>query len=782
MAPMLEKDKELITKACRGSSKELMHLGVCAYWGYDTITGAATTEDALLAIDAAGVCDKGACAEEAGDFYRFELQGEKSDAFYAYSALHDLDKAIDGDGKAQMKLAQKYAYGRGVAQSDENACFWTLAASANGDTEAVTMEQNFWQTPGILPVNEEMARRERKPGRKTSAEADAIRKALIAKEAANAYKEASAGSKKLTKQYAFSDLSKTAKARMVNPVLNLLIKLFSTATLLYVIVSALVFLVNFFVGYRDTGILRYVTDAYGALLGIPIKTLLVIMTDYKYAEITTQIMCEWFCFNGKLIVGAFAFVFSGVAAAIWFAICGGVYFIVWTIFAALYRQGIKIKPVTNGAGPKWAAGGCSDDAYNKVIMSSPELRKYEAYELMAICAIADAFQVGIADACVRFDAMRVANETPTVLIQPTYQYTSKYDKHVFTVNSDMGLFFVLHRALKIRYLSCPLPNLDAKSDLMAAYRTYRKGKNYKEAESQFQRVLDSQSASKEEKAWAKYFLSQLCFNEFLYDYDVVSDYKKSDEKTIARGKQLREEAAAECIFANDSVAAVLARAWAFEADAIYMVAHLLDIPELSKYLNVIAEEKSRRHACGAPVDREKWKDHETKTLCVELNALTKKLDEAIEKFNKSSQGKSASEEFEKELKKYRSQLEGMMKKGYMKAGRIHKLLSEIYDQVSARILEFIKEQQYEDRLREAREAEISRRMAQFEDGADARERRINAFAYGDANTDFDRHLLGQMSDKNFYASDYNRHLAREKYRAEVEEEYDRQHTYDDDDD
>lgn len=780
MASMLEKDKELITKACRGSSKELMHLGVRAYWGYDTITGAATTEDALLAIDAAGVCDKGACAEETGDFYRFELQEEKSEAFYAYSVLHDLDKAVEGDGSAQMNLAKKYAYGRGVDQSDENACFWTLAAAANAEEEAVVMEQNFWQTPGILPVSEEMARRERKPGRKTGAEVDAIRKALIEKEAANAYKEASAQSKNLTKQYAFSDLSKTAKARMINPVLDLIIKILASGTILYVIVSALVFLVNFFAGYHETGILRYVTDAYGALLGIPIKTLLVIMTDYKYAEITTQIMCEWFCFNGKLIVGAFAFVFSGVAAAAWFAICGGIYFIVWTIFATLYRQGIKITPMDNGEEPQWAAKSCDDAAYNQWMAQTPELKKYEAFELMAICAIADAFEIGIADACARFDAMGIANETPTMLIQPTYQHISKYDKYVFTVNSDMGLYFVMRRGLQIRYLACPLPNLDAKSDLMAAYRTYRKGKNYKEAESQFQRVIDSQSASKEERAWAKYFLSQLCFNEFLYDYDVVSDYKKSDEATIARGKQLREEAAAECIFANDSVEAVLARAWAFEADAIYMVAHLLDVPELSKYLNVIAEEKSRRHVCGAPVDREKWEDHETKTLCVELNTLTKNLDEAIEKFNKSRQGKSTCEEFEKELKKYRSQLESMMKKGYMKAGRVHKLLSEIYDQVSARILEFIQEQQYEDRLREAREAEISRRMAQFEDDADARERSINAFAFGDAYTDFDRHLLGQMSDKNYYASDYSRHLAREKYRAEVEAEYDRQHTYDDD--
>ena len=779
---MLAKDEELIKKACRGSCEDLLHLGIRAYWNYDTITGAATTEEALLAIDAAGVCDEGKCASTVGDFYRFELQGEKADAFYGNSVLYNLDKALNADADAQMNLAEKYAYGRGVEQSDEAACFWTLAASANNNAGAAAAEKNFWQTPGILPVSEEMAGIAEKTNKGFTQEVAAVRKALIEKEAVSTYAEASGRAQKLTKQYKIKDLSKRPGARMLNPVLNLFMGVFTTASIAYLIACILVFVINFFAGYRETGVLRYVTDAFGFLLGVPMKTLLVIMTDYKFAEITTQTICDWFCFNGRLIVGAFGLVFSGVATVIWLGLCFGVYFIVYTIMETLYRQGIKIIPVNNASGPKRRAENCSDKAYNQILLRYPDLAQYAAFEQMAICSIADGKRMGITEACKYFEKLRAAKEDPVMGIQFTYTYKGEYSGDAYTIRSRMGLYFILRRALRVPYMPCPLPNFDAKSDLMDAYRSYRRGKDYKKAESKLQNVIDAKEASTTEKAWAKYFLSELCFNEFLYNYDTISDYKKSDEKNIERGKKLREEAAAECIFANDSLEAVLTRAWAFDGDANAILANLLQDQEVSEYIQKLDGERGGRHACGEPTDREKWEDYKTGTLCSELKALVENVDKEIEAFNKTGQHKSTCQEFEKKLRKFRSELEAMMNKGYMKAGIVHKKLNDIRDSVSAKITEYIQEEHYQELLREHREAQINRMMSEYDDRMDSRERTVNAMVYDDYSTDFERHITGQMSDKHFYNTDYARHLAREKYRAEVEAEYDRQHSYDDDDD
>ncbi len=755
MATLVE-DKELIAKASQGDSESLSHLAIRAYWDYKTAAGASLNSDVELLMDAAGVCENGKNADKTADFYKYELNPEKAEKFYAYGAINSLDGAAKGDANACMELAKKYAYGKGLEQSDEKACFWTQAAADAGSADGLAMMKNFWQSDTALPVSSEMASKQDKVYPAASDEVKALKKALVENEAAKTHKEAAEKSKSLIKQYHFTDLRKTAIAHLINPITTLLFNLVLIAAFVYIGGSILVFIVNFFAGYHESGFIHYVNEAFNHLLGIPLKFFLTIITDLKFGEITTEVLCENYSMN-SLLVAPFKFIISGAIAAVWLALSAGVFCLLGGILGEIYRQGIKIEPDSTSA--KSPECPYSDTAYNNTVASNPELAKYSTYDLMAISSIAQCNGISINEACRRFEAMRNAKEEITEM--PVLKVSDRY--------SGLSMYFVLNSVLHIPYAKMPNYYFPLDSDLMRGYVKYRAGKNYTDAERKLQYIIDSEKNTAEEKAWAKYFISLMCNDVFLC---YTEKNKADDEKVFERGIKLREEAAKDCVFANSAdMEAVGARLWYFDHEILTVMSTLASSPELSDFFTTMASmEMHRRYTLGEPMGHEKWEDYETDCLAAKLNNLTKEYNKLVDRFYNPSLSYNSCRDIEKELKALKGKIKDITDKKYMRATVLLNTTKDMIKEVSEQVGVLAGAELAKDRQRQLREEAINRKLSEFDARADSVERDINMFISGNYSTNSDMFVMGKISNYDMYLADDIRRSQREKLRKELEQE------------
>jgi len=124
-----------VEESVQGNAVSARRLAQVHHWGYEKV-GGMKEGDVDRLMEHAGAIGNGQENRQIGDFYHYEMQDDRAQLFYENAAAKALELALQDDADAQYELSYLYAFGKGVDQSDEKACFWCQAAAANGHAEA----------------------------------------------------------------------------------------------------------------------------------------------------------------------------------------------------------------------------------------------------------------------------------------------------------------------------------------------------------------------------------------------------------------------------------------------------------------------------------------------------------------------------------------------------------------------------------------------------------------------------------------------------------------------
>ncbi len=784
-----------IEQSAAGDAESMVLLAQAVYWKYDSIGGVKGTKGAFKLLEAAGSMGDGKVNSKIGDFFRYEFQDNKADEFYNQALIKNLQKARENDAEAQFALSRQYAFGRGVEQNDEKACFWCMMAARNGCEEAQRMMVNFWQDGGTLPMNEEMARaylaQAGKPMQhRENAEAQELEKALLERECAAVLVEAEAVRDRVKKprKYRVIDRSKTPFGQVLNFLLSTIASVALAGFVLYCVAAVIVYILNFFVGFHESGFWNFINRSLWTLLGMPLRFVLHRLLGMQ--DITIQQLCSLYSLKQGLISGVVGFALGAVGSLVWLGIVAAAGSVVALVFSALMRTGLNVKPLRDGSRKKnrKAAGDLEAAQSNlkKLLASSTELQGYGSAALLAICDLMSRRGLSLSSASRSYRSMKGA-----------WQYTRlpielKKDAEAY---SSMAAYFLLRRELKINYAKMPRLNFAPDSNFMKGYRLYRRGKNYLSAEKKLEAARDSHDAS--ERAWANWILASMCRNEFQLPEDRVYSHerKKQNERNINRAEWMQKAAQKNCIKAAPAEESTAALLWNFDADVLEAFAVRLakSKSEIGKYFAAMAErERENMYACGNPMNHEKWQDFDTECIWAVYLSGRRKMKEISVQHSEifHSRGEKAAYQYElSALTSLESRLDKVKGKGHVAADDLYESVRSMKGTADFVVHqeEIEREQERKQRemvrqwQREQREEAVNQQLQAFDEKWENMERRRNDWLTGHYETDWDAQTSGRMSQKEYYRRDYAHHEAREKLRKEAESEYDRRKSVEDDD-
>ncbi len=775
--------RSLLKKTIKGDAESMCTLAAIAYWEYQMEDGSVDRADVSSLLEAAGAAGDGSINERIGDFFRYEFQDDKAESFYTDALVKNLEAAYGGSAQAQFALCKQYAFGLGVEQNDEKACFWCQAAARSGHQEAQRMMVNFWQDGGTLPISGEMAQRWIDQPRASSAAGDVeeIRQALLEKEsvsAENAVKESRKEGDR-PKKYRVTDLQYTLRARIINPLLKIIQWVAIGSAIAYVLVTAGVFLINFFTGYEKAGFANQVNHVFEMLLGIPARTFLSWFTDVPAEEMTLQMICNGFQMENPLLAPV-TFVIYGAVFLVWDCIAVIPAIIVYIITFALTIEGLKVIPIKDVGKDKKDAEfvkrlNRTEIVWNSLMMRHKELRQYSAAEIMAVCDIACRMKKDIPEAVRIYKMIRDRKE------KVSHPIELKKDKEAY---SRMAAYFVLRNMLSEGFCRMPRMNFPQDGNFMKGYLCYRQGRDYKKAEKLLQSAIEDDASSKEEKAWAAWVLALIYSNE----YQVPGGDQSRNETYIARAAQMKKGASADCIKAADTPQALAALLWSFDADTLQAVSEQFDRKsgELKRYFEAMAENELRkRHAWGDPLDKDKWQNFDTGNVWAIYKPASGAYAMIGYRFAHMEEKRGEMGAYFDErlhLTQIKAKLSGICGKGLYRA-------DDLLEKVSAGILTASAALEQDKResdavrraLNAARDAAVNQQLQAFDEKWENMERRRNDWLTGHYETDWDAQNAGHMSQKEYYWWDYAHHEARERVRKEAESEYDRRRAERDDD-
>ncbi|MBP3372096.1 MAG: hypothetical protein J6L88_06155, partial [Clostridia bacterium] len=353
-------------------------------------------------------------------------------------------------------------------------------------------------------------------------------------------------------------------------------------------------------------------------------------------------------------------------------------------------------------------------------------------------------------------------------------------------NRQMMLYYVLRYVLDIPYHAMPKVNFASGSDFAKAHLMYRRGQNYKKAEDELKRILDSQSASKEEKAWAAWVISCICRREHQVpqpmstDPKIIKAYETKSKTERRRADEMEKRAmAGGCPMVLHDEASLGMLLWSENINALGMMAALFEQknPQLSAFFADYAKrEESLQSDLGNPMNKEKWGRYETGCIVPAYLQLCKEelriRREGINQRKKAVSDRYWHRTMADERQKVVKDVKKFKGKGFYP-------FDELMEHMETEIADDISWVDYYDKVeeeqRQARQRAIEREMEAFEEERDDRERMINAVFGQGYFTEQENYLLGRISGSEMIGSALSRDEARDRHRQMVEAAYDESH-------
>lgn len=777
---------ELCVLIASGDAEAMFQTAVCVYSGYATFSENILKNDndeIFRMMDMAAFYGDGSMNRKVGDFFRFEYQERRAKIYYQQAFLKDIEKAINGDAEAQFALCEHYVTGYGVPNDMESAGFWCMMAAKNGYEEAIKMMPNFWRLGIGLPACEEIAKAWESSGEHTAnrntarPEIKELRESVLIQKSINDYEKIG---KELGKrpQYSIKSLVKGSVANTKSALSRFIEKLSHFLYILYIISSAIGYTITSFCGYHESGIVNLANRIFYRFLVFPTSVAKIFSADISMID-----FCNGFgrytlsgAGIGKSIKLILSFIWNTIPCilvwGIWFLLVGlAMVFIVAIIKGMLFGSNKKSalsisadKSLDFGTLPPWLETQRSKARIACAYMNEcdiPAEYNSELY-LLALCELADFYKTDLTGAQQKFRMLAEASPAGIRKFTPRLG------------NSTVALRFLLLRLLPQKLLAAEGSNgdpvfftdicyssthgIENNSTLIQAYREYRCGRNYKQAEDLFRSVM-THSPGSIDAGWAAWFLSKIYRSERLCGTKDRYQDTMHDEKCLKEASEFEKIAERNgCPPALMTETALAEGMFRLDVDIKYFPRDMIDsdFEDTQYYFYYIEEyfqdlaraEKQRKHECGYHFNEETWNGYETKCLWAKLN----KLEE---------------EGLEHTVKKYLT-MSGIGDAGLYRAEYLAQYMQERLDAS-------IYHSEAMMRQNQAVELEISRELHKYEDALDDRERTINLLLSDSFLTHEERYLRNEISASEYIHHDYFRRNRVDKYHDELVREYEQKH-------
>lgn len=795
MSEKTRSESDLFRSAASGDAGALWELALLGYWEYVDVTGNPSRSEAMRYADAAGANGDAYLEKKVGDFFRFEFQDDRAETHYSSAHEKMLRLAMSGDVNAQFECAMQFAYGQGCEQDDRNACFWCLMAAQNGHKEAQFMMGNFWKNATALPVCAEMAdfwtrvAENSKPMPQMTKELSDIREAVCQAQYTN--DEIAAVGKQLKAKkpirYKVWNSSRNPILAVTNRLSDALGGYMFMGFCLYAIVSILVYIITFFMGYKEAGFGHFLNQVFAFCLRIPFEIL-------GHGSMTLEELCNWVGHSeGSIILDLIVLCIEALVPLIWLAVVAVCAFIVFRILdKLLVRKGLFVKEVPySGADEATAKKQLSRLEESRAAQTRVLENIYRQHrvpeklqntsDMMGICNIAASVSCDFDTAMAKYIKLVEAD-------QPDMQCTdlrASEDSY-----SRMALYFILPRIgmtddngnrVTLKYRKAPVQNFDIKGQFMRGYVAYRRGYDFTVAGKAFEKaVKPAHPNTKAEKGYAAWYLTALNRSEF-----VPENYNPEKKSECYKNAKLYEKLAVEnyrCPLAATTPEAIGSGAWRLDAHVLDQISKLYEKADktLSAYLHDMAlKSLSLQYECGNPFNMAEWNGRETNCIWAKYEKMRAKEEEARESLRDIPLVENNEATYYAREKKVYAPLNkecnslNLRYRGLTRADELCDGIKSVVDTADYVVNRDVNEAR-EQRRRElaAREREIKRKMDEWNEKADAFERNLNSNIYGSYATDFERSLAGKMSQQDYLTSDSLRYEAEKSYRKKLEKEYD----------
>lgn len=778
---------ELFDLAAKGDPQALWELAVLGYWEYAEVPSKPSKQELMQYAEAAGTNGDGYLEKKVGDFFHFEFQDDCAKLHYAAAHRKILALAMEGDGQAQFELAMQFAYGQGCEQDDRNACFWCLMAAQNGHKEAQYMMSNFWTNRTVFPVCAEMAEHWEKTAKASAAlpqETEEV--ATVRKTAAQAQcteNEIAAVryqmKRKAPARYRVEDLGKRPGQRVVNFIGNRLSLLVGGGFILYAVTTILAFLINFFIGFQETGFGNVISNIFAFCLRVPLQI-------YDENLATVKQMCNYMAMDPDgWLLSPIILCANAIIPAIWLAVLAIGSGIIVFVLQAFVREKLSIQPIPYAGEAEASARRQLAKAEEKHAAQTRELediyRQYQVPEvlqspmdMMGICNLAAFMQWDFSRALEKY-AELIRADLPDM--EQTILHASENSF------SAMGLYFLLPRIgmtdeegnrVTLKYRKAPARNFDVSKPFVRGYLAYRCGSDFAEARKAFEEAFQSEQSSNAEKTYAAWYLAAMNRSELVPLYD--REQKNVCDKQAERYEKYAQKN--QCPYAVMTAESIGNLAWQRDGHMLDVLSKLYKQSDetLSDYLHDMALRTLQlQYDCGNPFNMEEWNGWKTECIWPRYYSLKAKVDKA--------EAACGTVDENDETPFYRRQLEQyspLVKQGKRLAGRglacgddLNKLINDVVnlaEYVVGREAEQRREQYRQEEA--AREREINRQMDEWNKKADAFERTLNAYGFSSYKTDMERALTGEMSREDYDRSASLRYDMEKSHREKLESEYD----------
>lgn len=787
-----DKMQKLLKDSAAGNAEAMFEMAKLVYWEYEELENGLNTETQVLELlAAAGAAGDAALKRKIAKFLQCEFQYAAAEQLHRGAFVQTMERAAQQDAEAQYEIGLHYAFGEGVPQSEEKAVFWCRLAARNGHGSARQTLEKFLcgdhtDRSARIPALDEL-------------ETLAVQyQTLESRELAASY----AADKEISRQYVIRDLSAPPMVRLRNKICSNVCSLLVTGAILYVLLSQLSLLCVWAFGYSESGLMHWISEGFEAMLGIPFRW------GFQWKRgaadgLTLQYICEriavgslfeaalwivgliflWFIIVPVILITEHELVLSMLA---WYVLVIGGVWLAYKLVNSLkyYGMRIEVSPLKKSELKK------RQQLLTQIQQERDEVgRRFQTK--CNDCGIPQSMR----SAAVVMDVLRFARQQgirdPKQAVRRYTAPTGQYSPRISAEDGRLGYYFVLRNQFGAdmiqQILAGEKKNMDVDGAFVRGYRLYRRGQRFDLAEQSLNRAFGQNGAGSEEQGWAAWLLAKLYRTEKMPLEELeYKDYAlRCKEAENAAERWTQKAIQNDCPMVNVTNVHLCRQLLLENQEMVYAVAKNWsgrDVVRGEYWKKIAAAERAVRTAFGEPFGRRQWEEYSTKCVWPEINSIFDQYKYLLKK-TANSDGLSADsksnlrDQWNELMDRVRA-VKGcgvyIAEKLYEKVERWRDLYGRQLDHEAAR-----KEQQNRQRF-EAREAAVRAQMDQFDANADRLERSINRdWGDGTYDTNLERLISGRMSQTDYMAADDVRYRARQKYRAQVERDYDAQTSSDD---
>ena len=756
MAGMKEEERESLAVTDPDKRIDYALVGYWEYW--TTLIGAKKWEEIEALMASASQDGDAAVSRRVGDFMRFELQEKEADYYYGQAMWKTLEKGDDISDEEMMALSEQYAYGQGSdfgTSGAEKAFFWCRQAAKKGNTTAKSMMRHWWMDGQVFPgsreisknwsegrVKDTMAGPSQREFYQAVTEKEVILEKLDIIGLLSSYKK--------NKKYTPIDLSTTAEAKARNPIVNIIREIPLIVGFTYGVVSLIAFLLTYFSGYRESGLFYQAGRLAFFLLGFPFKFFAAVFAAQGFEEgfaMTLPVFYEGFITRDTIFQFVLYLVMNLLILLVWYLVVYVLTMLVFGIIDSFRIHGVKVDVQETKDVP---------DYEKQKIKLEEDLQtaKQRLEELCRRHQIPQELWESPAKLLALYDVCLVKNITLTEAVSWYQNLASKEKQEMGTIQelydakwyeAIYAWYFYLRHCVywknKEAVYPVKLDHAAPDSKLLKAYRDYRKGEDYKRAHQEMVEVIESKESTMDEKNWAEY-IQMLVKKVEMCDYNFFVR-----NRTIAEGYG--------AFWRLDPNYILYRKEWVMESkqEASFGKEHMDSELEAKFLTKVCGEMWRKRNQVGDPTREGYWNGYKNKNLWAAYKELRPQYD-------------MVSKSFSSELEALRKKVKRYAGKGLYRMDFLLKMIDNDLSYLAGK-------NKANQEAQKAREAEINRRMQEFDKKADSYERSINAFRDGDSGlTQEERYWRGTADRQEYMDSWAMRERARDRYREEVEKELD----------